>query len=64
MDAAPFRLIQISDIHLLADQQGELLGVKTEDSFQAVVHLLKQEKNNIDLILLSGDLSQDGSEVA
>ena len=59
-----FRFIQISDIHLFQDQNGALLGVKTQDSFQAVIDLLKQEKESIHFILLSGDLSQDHSKSA
>lgn len=64
MDRAYKRIIQISDIHLMADVNGELLGVKTQESFQAIIDLLKQDTHPIDVILLSGDLSQDGSEAA
>lgn len=64
MDNAPLRVVQISDIHLLADKEAALLGVKTQESFQAVIDLLRKEMGNIDLILLSGDLSQDNSEAA
>ena len=45
-----FRFIQISDIHLFQDQNGALLGVKTQDSFKAVVDFLKQEKESMDFI--------------
>src|SRR5690349_10222369 len=55
------RIIQISDMHLFGDRKGVLLGVNTNDSFQAVVDLILPEKNNLDLILLTGDLAQDGS---
>lgn len=61
MSQAPLRIIQISDLHLFSDQGASLLGVKTQDSFQAVLNLIKQEEKYIDLILLTGDLSQDGS---
>jgi Icc protein len=64
MDSAPLRIIQISDIHLLADKHGALLGVKTQDSFEAVLHLIQQEETKPDFVLLTGDLSQDGSEVS
>lgn len=63
MEERPVRIIQISDIHLLGDNKGELLGVKTEESLSAVLDLIKQEEY-IDFIILSGDLSQDGSESA
>jgi len=59
MNDQPVRIIQLSDTHLLEDTQGSLLGVKTEESFQAVLQALKKE--SCDLLLHSGDLSQDGS---
>lgn len=58
---APVRFIQISDTHLFADKSKELLGVNTWQSFQAVVDLLQREKNKMDFILATGDLSQDQS---
>jgi 3',5'-cyclic-AMP phosphodiesterase len=64
MDDIPLRMIQISDIHLFADKDTALLGVKTQESFTAVIDLLQSEAGAIDLILLSGDLSQDGSDAA
>lgn len=57
------RIIQLSDIHLLSNEAGELLGVNTQESFKAVRGLIEQEKE-IDFLLLSGDLTQDGSEKA
>jgi Icc protein len=60
----PFKIIQLSDAHLMAEQDGALLGVKTEESFKAVLELIRQEEHHVDLILLSGDLSQDGSEAS
>ncbi len=64
IEKVPFRLIQISDIHLFADAKRDLLGVKTEDSFQAVIDLLHQHEKHMDLILLSGDIAQDNSHDA
>lgn len=63
MDTAPFRIVQLSDIHLFEEPQKGLLGVKTNDSFNAVIDLIKKEQKP-DLILLSGDLSQDGSKAS
>lgn len=60
---SPLRIIQISDIHMFADKGSSLMGVDTSDSFAAVIDLLKNEKK-IDIIILSGDLSQDGSKVS
>ena len=58
------RILQISDIHLFADTSNALLGVKTQDSFQAVRDKIQQQENAAQLILLSGDLAQDNSEAA
>ncbi len=59
MKKDPIRLVQISDIHLFADKQKALLGVKTYDSFLAVLDHVKSCTKQPDHIILSGDLSQD-----
>lgn len=61
MDDPICRMVQISDTHLLQNAEGELLGVKTQDSFRAVIELLQSQRNDIDLILHTGDISQDQS---
>lgn len=58
------RIVQISDIHLFADPGKALLGVKTQDSFQAVRDKVQADENAAQLIILSGDLSQDNSEAS
>ncbi len=63
MDEVPFRIVQMSDMHLFVDVEQALLGVKTQESFDAVVDFLKADQRP-DLIILSGDLSQDGSKAA
>lgn len=52
---------QVTDTHLLASPEGELLGQPTEKSFAAVVARLHELRPQLDLVLLTGDLSQDGS---
>ena len=64
MNERPIRLVQISDIHLFADKQKSLLGVKTYDSFVAILNHLSSNKKQPDHIILSGDLSQDYSEAS
>jgi len=61
MGGAPVRFIQISDTHLFTDDNRELLGVNTRQSFQAVIDLLHQKEKKMDFILLTGDLTQDYS---
>ena len=52
--------LQITDTHLFADRQRDLLGIKTVQSFEAVVaHASKYKK--CDAVLSTGDLSQDHS---
>lgn len=58
------KIIQISDCHLRAEAQGALLGMKTLESLDAVLELLEREKESPDLVLLTGDLAQDGSQGA
>lgn len=58
------RILQISDIHLYRNSEDELLGLNTRQSFDAVVDMIQQDSIPIDLIVLTGDLSQDGSPEA
>lgn len=64
MNHNPLRVVQISDIHLYANKERTLLGVNTHDSFSAVLGLLKSATTLPDLVLLTGDLAQDHSEMA
>lgn len=57
---APLVVAQITDIHLFADTDRQLLGLPTIESFQAVLRQLKELQHQPDLLLLTGDLSQDG----
>lgn len=54
-------LVQLSDSHLFAEETGKLLGMNTRDSLQRVIDKVRAEQPQIDLMLASGDLSQDGS---
>lgn len=54
-------LSQITDTHLFADCDGELLGVATWHSCRAVVDAMKEELAGCHAILATGDLSQDQS---
>lgn len=58
------RIVQLSDMHLFANQDHELLGVNTSASFHAVLDCLKSDLVQPSQIILSGDLSQDGKEGA
>lgn len=56
-------IIQITDLHLFADPEKKLLGIQTEKSFLSVLAHVQQH-HKPDLILLTGDLAQDGSSAA
>ncbi|AYC34534.1 3',5'-cyclic-AMP phosphodiesterase [Pseudomonas cavernae] len=54
-------LVQLSDSHLFAETAGRLLGMDTQDSLQQVIARVLEEQPRIDLVLATGDLSQDAS---
>ncbi|MFJ1339648.1 3',5'-cyclic-AMP phosphodiesterase [Pseudomonas caricapapayae] len=62
LDDAPVHLVQLTDSHLFADPQGTLLGMNTRESLQRVIEKVREEQPRIDVLLATGDLSQDGSE--
>jgi 3',5'-cyclic-AMP phosphodiesterase len=57
---SPLIVAQITDIHLFADTQQQLLGMPTRASFQAILTQIRRLEQRPDLLLLTGDLSQDG----
>ena len=54
--------LQITDTHLFADSQDDLLGVKTRKSLEAVIDHLVDKKPIFQGVLSTGDISQDQSE--
>ncbi|MCO7567274.1 3',5'-cyclic-AMP phosphodiesterase [Pseudomonas sp. S 311-6] len=60
-DPAPVHVVQLSDAHLFAEPGGTLLGMNTRDSLRHVIDQVRREQPCIDLLLCTGDLSQDGS---
>jgi len=57
---APLVVAQITDLHLFAESNRNLLGVHTSESWNAVLAQVAELQRQPDLILLTGDLSQDG----
>jgi Predicted phosphohydrolases len=53
--------LQLSDLHLMSSIDDQLVGVNTEESFLSVLKLAHEESWPPDLIILTGDLSQDSS---
>jgi 3',5'-cyclic-AMP phosphodiesterase len=61
---SPLLVVQISDLHLFADDRQDLLGSNTWKSLDKIMQQLESSSPRPDLILLTGDLSQDESEAA
>ena len=55
------RLVQLTDPHLFADGEGHLLGVNTANSLAAVISTVEALRYPADLLLATGDISQDFS---
>ena len=60
-DSKPLRVVQVSDFHLGKGSDHALLGMNTGESLGLVLELVAKEQAEADLILATGDLSQDGS---
>jgi Icc protein len=59
---AGIKVAQITDPHLFSSTDGKLLGLNTDESLRSVVELVKTEQPDLDIVLATGDISQDGSE--
>ncbi|MDY0205496.1 MAG: 3',5'-cyclic-AMP phosphodiesterase [Pseudomonas sp.] len=57
-------VVQLSDSHLFASSATRLLGMDTRHSLQHVIELARAEQSQIDLVLCTGDISQDASAMA
>ncbi len=60
----PLRVLQLTDPHLMASADGSLLGVNTRDSLSAVIDEVRRVHGQPDLLLATGDITQDASEEA
>lgn len=56
----PMRLIQITDCHLGSTAGETLLGVNTDESLTDVLKLIRAAEPRTDLVVASGDISNDG----
>jgi len=55
------RVVQITDNHLSERENGDLLGMNTDDSLNLVLDLVAGQSSAIDLFLATGDISDNGS---
>lgn len=56
-----YRVIQITDPHLFADESMELVGMNCQEGLRDVIALVKEHEEAIDCILCTGDIAQDAS---
>jgi Icc protein len=52
-------VIQLTDLHLFADRTSELAGIRTWDTFEAILGEVRARHPDFDLLVLTGDLAQD-----
>jgi Icc protein len=55
----PFKVLQLTDLHILPQAGTTLLGIDTDFYFQAVLNDAVSAHSDADLILLTGDLTQE-----
>ena len=63
-DDARIRLLQLTDCHILAGAEDRLKGMNTRESFDTVCARALADHPGLDLVLATGDLSQDASPSA
>ena len=56
-----FRVVQITDLHLVAEPGGTVRDVDTHDTLQRVVARVRLEEPGPGMVLVTGDISEDGS---
>ncbi|MDH2051719.1 phosphodiesterase [Achromobacter marplatensis] len=57
---APAMLVQLTDSHLFGEPDTAMLGVNTDASLRAVLRQIEADGKHPDLLMATGDLSQDG----
>jgi 3',5'-cyclic-AMP phosphodiesterase len=55
----PLRVAQITDTHLFADDRQTMFGCRTNLAFEQVIRGIRQLNPQPDILLLTGDLTQD-----
>lgn len=60
----PLRVVQLSDSHLGENSDTSLLGMNTEQSLGHVLEMLAERENEIDLMLVTGDIALHGAREA
>ncbi|MCR6652849.1 MAG: 3',5'-cyclic-AMP phosphodiesterase [Cellvibrionaceae bacterium] len=61
LNGKPLRILQITDCHLGRDADESLLGLTTVDTLVDVLERAVEVEDSFDLVLCSGDISNDGT---
>lgn len=61
LNGKPLRILQLTDCHLGQDEEEALLGLRTADSLNDVLRQARDEGGHFDLVLCTGDISNDGT---
>jgi len=64
VDDATLNILHLTDCHLTKNEDGELLGMNTRDSLEAVLSEVDKLHAEPDYVLATGDLAQDASSDA
>ncbi|MFT6122330.1 MAG: Icc protein [Oleiphilaceae bacterium] len=64
VDDATLNIVHLTDCHLTKSEGGELLGMNTRDSLEAVMGEVNKLHGEPDYVLATGDLAQDASSEA
>ena len=64
IDNAELTLVQVTDSHLFADEDGKLAGMNCQAGLDAVLARIREQHVQVDCVLCTGDLAQDGSVTA
>ncbi|PCJ24369.1 MAG: 3',5'-cyclic-AMP phosphodiesterase [SAR86 cluster bacterium] len=60
----PINIVQITDTHLYGKSAGTLLKMNTRETLGHVLNLVIEDESDIDLVLATGDITQDASDEA
>lgn len=64
MSVGPVKVVHLTDLHLLADPAARWGEAEPQAALEQVLDAVRRDSWRPDLCLVSGDLSEDGSEVA
>ena len=56
---SPLIILQVSDLHILAEQGKTMAGVDTEQTFVQMLEHIHNTHSKIDLLLVTGDLAEE-----